>query len=66
MPQPRRLTNQQEDAAVAMNDAGLTIAELARTYGLTWQGMKDCLDRARRRAANPSFTGNLEGLDGAA
>lgn len=49
MPQPRRLTDEQEAAALALNRAGLSIAELARTYSLTWPGMRDCLRRAESR-----------------
>lgn len=49
MPQPRRLTDEQESAALALYRAGLTYAELARTYNLTRQGMKDCIARATER-----------------
>ena len=49
MPQPRRLTDEQEAAALALYRAGLPIAEIARTYNLTWYGMKGCLDRAQGR-----------------
>jgi hypothetical protein len=49
MPQPRRLTDEQEAAALAMNRNGVSVAELARAYMLTWRGMKDCLERGERR-----------------
>lgn len=64
MPQPRRLTDEQEASALAMNRSGLSIAECARAYSLSWQGMSDCLNRAKgRETQNPSFTGNMDGSD---
>ena len=49
MPKPRRLTDEQEAAALALHREHATISELARAYNLTRQGMSDCLERAKAR-----------------
>ncbi|HEV7607067.1 MAG TPA: hypothetical protein VGO61_07010 [Steroidobacteraceae bacterium] len=51
MPKPRALTHEQERAAYAHYQRAPRrgcIAALARTYGLTWVGMKGVLDRMER------------------
>jgi replication initiation and membrane attachment protein DnaB len=64
MPQARRLTDEQEASALALNRANLSIAELARAYSLTWTGMRDCLKRAEARETKIKVS--RESLTGAA
>lgn len=56
VPQPRRLTDEQESAALGEYRAALgtygAIAILARRYGVSWQGMKGILRRAAVRETN--------------
>lgn len=53
MPKPRSLTDDQEAAALALHRSGLSIADVAKTYGLSWTGMRNCLDRAQARQGGP-------------
>lgn len=68
MPQPRRLSDFEERDAWrdyrAANGARGTVARLATKYGLTWQGMRNVIDRFERETQIQRSTVNV-GNEGA-
>lgn len=53
MPRPRKLTEEQESAALAAYQSGVLINQLAKTYDLTWANMREALRRAEARGTPP-------------
>jgi hypothetical protein len=56
MPKPRALTDLEEDEALAeferANGRRGVMSNLASQHGLTWKGMRGCLERAAARRAS--------------